>query len=652
MSNFNYSNPKYSGSPATPLSIGDRHYAQDLFRDFRYTQEQIGLAYSRMFGKDTAIIEGLNVSQGTGHTINITSGKAITLFTVTLISRSGAWAVPPTTETDDIVILIRVNSDITNQAIAGAVTDGTTVNYVKLAYTETDGNTRPRARKAGTYAYEVEPDYVLSVNDTPATNYEVTLETFTTDGTTITFLGNEDDREDATLSDIKNYLYRDENFTIDPNNQFYSENVLDISLPTTAVVGDFFTLYNREPVQIIQTDTAHIIKYKNKYQSTQGTTGKLQLPDRTYSQFLYRGEQEKIIEPSTKLPDPADLPIGAITKVAFSQDTQYLAIGGAASFTILKRSGDTFTKIPDVNIMPSVTSAVRGLHFSPNGDYLGIAIEDVPYILIYKLSGDNFNKLPNPTQLPSTEGNVIRFSWDNRFLAIGSRLAPFLYIYERSEDNFTLLSDPSPRPSSSPNSLDFSREGRFLSVVFTSSPFIRIYRIQTETIGATFLNLPTIGNPGSGVNECRFTPDTKNLVLTLNGGTFWANYRIGLEDTLTLRNVPVTGINNSAGSMDITRDGKYLTFSTSSTSTDKLLSLRITEAGFEVLAPPSSLPVNPPTAGGSVAYSSDGKYLAVANGPTNPPVFIYKNTSSVGKVWDLLEIDTLYPDNDIRNGLM
>lgn len=651
MANFNYRNPKYSGSPSIPLSTGDRHYAQDLFRDFRYNQEQIGLAYSRMFGKDTAIIEGLNVSQGTGHTINITSGKAITLFTVTLLSRSGAWAVPPTTETDDIVILIRVNSDITNQAIAGAVTDGTTVNYVKLSYTETDGNTRPRARKAGTYAYEVEPDYVLTVNDTAATNYEVTLETFTTDGTTITFLGNEDDREDATLSDIKNYLYRDENFTIDPNNQFYSENVLDISLPTTAVVGDFFTLYNREPVQIIQTDTAHIIKYKNKYQSTQGTTGKLQLPDRTYSQFLYRGAQEKIIEPIVKLPDPSDLPGGTITKVAFSQDTQYLAVGGAADFLIYKRSGDTFTKLPDVNIMPSVTSAVQGLHFSPNGDYLSIAIADVPYILIYKRSGDNFNKLPNPTQTPNTEGNVVKFSWDSRFLAISARLSPFLNIYERDGDIFTLTNNPPSLPDNAePTTIDFSRNGRFLAFGYTSHNN-RVYRVQPENIGATFTNI-TLPSAGPGHNEVRFTQDGKNLISTLNTSPYFRNYRIGLDDVFTLANIPVTGINNSAGSMDITRDGKYLTFSTSSSVTDKLISLRIQEAGFEILASPASLPANLPTTGGSIAYSSDGKYLVVGTGTTSPHIFIYKTTSSVGKVWDLLEIDTLYPDNDIKNGLM
>jgi hypothetical protein len=187
---FNYGNPKFSGSPSVPVSTGDRYWDQDLQRDHRYYQEQLGLIYNRVFGKEKAILSGLTTTQGAGHTINITSGYGIAKFSVEILHRVSAWTIPPSTENDDIFILIRVPSNITNQAITSAVTDGVTVNYVKLAYLETDGNTRARAKKAGSYSYEIEPDYLLTVDDTSPTDYEIVLQTFTSDGATLTFLGN------------------------------------------------------------------------------------------------------------------------------------------------------------------------------------------------------------------------------------------------------------------------------------------------------------------------------------------------------------------------------------------------------------------------------------------------------------------------------
>jgi hypothetical protein len=191
---FNYVNPKFSGAPSVPVSTGDRYWDQDLQRDHRYYQEQLGLIYNRVFGKEKAILSGLTVLQGVGHTIDVYAGYGIAKFSVEILHRVSAWAIPPSTENDDIFILIRVPSNITNQAITSAVTDGVTVNYVKLAYLETDGNTRARAKKAGSYSYEVEPDYLLTVDDTAPTDYEIVLETFTSDGAILTFLGNSSTR--------------------------------------------------------------------------------------------------------------------------------------------------------------------------------------------------------------------------------------------------------------------------------------------------------------------------------------------------------------------------------------------------------------------------------------------------------------------------
>lgn len=195
----NYTNSKYTGTPSIPVAVGDRHYAQDLFRDLRYHQEQNGLVFERLFGTGKVIIEGLVVTQGVGHTINITAGKALNLFNIEIPHRTNAWALPPDTETIDIKTLTVIESNISNLAITSAVTDGVTINYVKLKYNEIDGNTRTRAKKSGTYSYEVKPFYTITVDNVAPTTYEVVLETFTSNGVTITFLGNESDRMNNSL---------------------------------------------------------------------------------------------------------------------------------------------------------------------------------------------------------------------------------------------------------------------------------------------------------------------------------------------------------------------------------------------------------------------------------------------------------------------
>lgn len=199
---LNYTNPKYNGSPFIPVATGDRYYAQDLFRDIRYHQAQRGLILSRLFGSDKIIIEGMEVSQGVGHTIDITLGKSLVPFNVVIPHQTNPWALYPDTETKDIVALIVIEADLLNQSITSANTDGVTTNYVKIKYNEEDGNTRTRAKKSGTYSYEVKPFYTITVDDIAPTSYEVVLETFTSNGSTITFLRGNDDRIEDGIQDI------------------------------------------------------------------------------------------------------------------------------------------------------------------------------------------------------------------------------------------------------------------------------------------------------------------------------------------------------------------------------------------------------------------------------------------------------------------
>ena len=185
-------NRSYSGG--YPLAVGDRYYAQDLFRDHAYLESMVGISYNDLVQRSAPfIINGLVASQGTGHTMDITAGKAIVPFTVTIPDTAAAWTIPPSTTTGNINMIIDYAGG-TSLSLAGTVTDGATPNYVKLAYTETNGNTRNRAKKTGSYAYEVYDTVTVTIDDTAPTGTELKILTFTTDGATVTITDNGDTR--------------------------------------------------------------------------------------------------------------------------------------------------------------------------------------------------------------------------------------------------------------------------------------------------------------------------------------------------------------------------------------------------------------------------------------------------------------------------
>jgi hypothetical protein len=186
---MNHHNLKYDGgSPNLPLAVGDRYYSQDILRDYRHIQQRIGQAMQSMYGDTQFKISGVVVSQGAGHTLNITAGYVLCKFNVTIPNTGVAWTVPPAVTTDDIYIPVPIPA-LTNQAISGTTNNSITVNYAKIAFNELNGLTRARAKKAGTYAYTTSESYTLTTNSTPPTTYETTIATFTTNGTTMTFTG-------------------------------------------------------------------------------------------------------------------------------------------------------------------------------------------------------------------------------------------------------------------------------------------------------------------------------------------------------------------------------------------------------------------------------------------------------------------------------
>ncbi len=207
--------------------------------------------------------------------------------------------------------------------------------------------------------------------------------------------------------------------------------------------------------------------------------------------------------------------------VSFSPDGNYLAVAseGAPFLVIYKRNGDTFTKLPNPVTIP--TGVSNGVSFSPDGIYLAVAHREAPFLTIYKRNGDLFTKLPNPTSLPTGIGASVSFSNSGEYLAVSHSANPYISIYKRNGDTFTKLPNPTALPTNNGVKVVFSPDGIYLAVSYSSSPYIIIYRRN----GSTFTKVVDVTPiPTSIIRGIAFGKNSNNLTLGLNSSPFLPTY--------------------------------------------------------------------------------------------------------------------------------
>jgi WD40 repeat protein len=222
----------------------------------------------------------------------------------------------------------------------------------------------------------------------------------------------------------------------------------------------------------------------------------------------------------TKLADPSVRPSSVAHKPSFSTDGTYLAVPHDAGNRVIiyKRNGDTFnTLLPEpgtgnfpVNLRP--TGNGRGTSFSPDGTYLAIAHLVSPFITILKRDGDTFTKLANPATLPAGDAQGTAFSNDGTYLAVAHSGSPFITIYKRDGDTFTKLADPAALPASGGLTTTFTTDGGYLAVTHGTTPRITIYKRDGDTF--TKVNDPATLPSGIGY-DADFSPDEYSIYLAV-----------------------------------------------------------------------------------------------------------------------------------------
>lgn len=162
--------------PDIPLAVGDRFYAQDFFRDLQWLEDLTGRTVTDLLESMPVLVKGGGSVIGVPDSLNIKGG--IGYHEVTIKKPNSYASLPPSVTTDQKIVRV-VWPNQTNFAIPSAVLDGSTPNYVKVAYAEIASPTRARAKKAGSYIYQVTPSYLITVDDIAPTSGEILLATFT-----------------------------------------------------------------------------------------------------------------------------------------------------------------------------------------------------------------------------------------------------------------------------------------------------------------------------------------------------------------------------------------------------------------------------------------------------------------------------------------
>ena len=166
------------GAAKVPKGVGDRYWGQDLMRDNRYLQGLAGRMFLQSFGVSSALISGGVTTQGSSVTrLNISASCGIADFDVDVPNDAPGWSVPAPLQTSQIPVRVEAPAQ-TDFDISGATLDGSTVNYLKLRYAESNAQTRVKEFSGGSFYYSISDSFVLAADSSAPTSKDIVLASF------------------------------------------------------------------------------------------------------------------------------------------------------------------------------------------------------------------------------------------------------------------------------------------------------------------------------------------------------------------------------------------------------------------------------------------------------------------------------------------
>jgi 6-phosphogluconolactonase (cycloisomerase 2 family) len=339
-----------------------------------------------------------------------------------------------------------------------------------------------------------------------------------------------------------------------------------------------------------------------------------------YSEVKSIGDAQFPWSSPQKIDNPLSLPNSVIRGCSFSPNGEFLAITNAGSgafhqVNVYQRSGDTFTKLPDLT---DLAGSGRICAFSSNGEFLAASHNNSPYITIYQRSGATFTKLADPVDLPTGTAWGCAFSPNGEFLAVAHSTTPYITIYQRSGTTFTKLADPVDLPPNVARRCTFSPNGEFLAVTHGNEPYVTVY----QRSGNTFVKVPDLPlSTGTSAFGCSFSPNGEFLAMGHSVAPYITIYQrsgttfIKLADPLVLPTGLTTGC-------EFSPNGEFLAV----TYEDSPFIIIYQRSGttFTKLADPVDLPTD---LGQVITWAPNGDFLVVGHNFSTRSLTIYQTNS-------------------------
>lgn len=305
---------------------------------------------------------------------------------------------------------------------------------------------------------------------------------------------------------------------------------------------------------------------------------------------------------------------------AWSPNGEYLAVAlnTSAFIVIYQRFGTTFTRLsgPSVGDLPAGLGTHIG--WSNDSQFMAIAHNTSPRVTIYQKIGNLFSKLTNPTTLPTGEGRAAVFSPDSQFLAVAHNTTPFITVYRREATDFLKLSVSAPQGNA--DDCCWSPNGEFLVVGHANSSFIHIYQRN----GVTFTKISgPIGSeiPTGTVQGVAFSPDGRYLACAFATSSFLAIY--ARSNTTFTKITNIDTIPQSAGQgVSWSPKGDYLVVSHAS-GLFTIYKREGSGVGASFFAQPDPAD-NPAGQGEWATFSPDGQFMAVAAFTSSVTISVYQ----------------------------
>lgn len=173
---------------------------------------------------------------------------------------------------------------------------------------------------------------------------------------------------------------------------------------------------------------------------------------------------------------------GIIGPFAWSADSSLLAASDISTgiIDVFFRRDFILTGITPPSLGSFATQQID-YAFSPDGNFLAIAIDVTPFILLFQIQSYTFTQLSNPTTLPPGATSCVNWSANSEYLFVGdaSGTSPFMTIYQVTNPilspTFTKIANPGVVPAGAVNRADWSQTKEFLAIATGSSPFIQVY---------------------------------------------------------------------------------------------------------------------------------------------------------------------------------